>query len=257
MGDSPSPVPSLSPGLGSLRTVHPPQVPQKSSLLTFLELCEVGYDMRINVLDDFITKHDDNMWALHEEEGVLTAIEVVKKIRFAASEDDGDLDLDKIFAVVEPLDIVAVKRERAQEESDDEPDVDDKPKPKMGMKLEDAIDCEDEANTIARPGAGAQQVCPCSRLEPLTPCLKLAPASRHAVRCVLLCRVSKVLRRTSCSCTFAWTPQPPCTCTARPALRLQRRPARAAPPFPPVRPPPARPPSRAPPPRRQKPRLPL
>ena len=160
MGDSPSPVPSLS----RSRDVSPrahlvPQVPQKSSLLTFLELCEVNYTMRINILDDFITKHDDDMWALHEEKGWLTAIEIVKKIRFAASEDDGDLDLDKIFVIVEPLDVVAVKRECAQDESDNELDKDDKPQPKMGMKLADAIDLDDKANVFTMPDAGAQQVC--------------------------------------------------------------------------------------------------
>ena len=161
---SPSPVPSPSRSRASSPAHSLPQVQQKSSLLTYLELCDIGHSMRINILDDMITKERPDNWSRAEESGLLTSLDVVEAIRFAASEDNGDLDLDKIFAIVEPLDVVAVKRERAQDESDSESDKDDKPQPKMGMKLADVIDLDDEAAYTAVPDAGAQQVCPLEKL---------------------------------------------------------------------------------------------
>ena len=101
-----------------------PVVPKHTAMIDFLNLCQSGSTMKSVTLDSEMRKSSvDGSWALIEtEESGLSSRVVVEKIREAIIEDEeGDPDFH--WAIVEPADAVAIKKEMI--DAGDASDVED------------------------------------------------------------------------------------------------------------------------------------
>ena len=128
----------------------------QSALLDYLKLCEEGFSIFIDVLEDTITKESTDCWshADWEESGLLTSLEVLEMVRVAVIENDSECDVDKIFIEVETRDDVSVKREvvaaaeAAEEEGEEDEEAEGAARPKVGMKLAEIIDISDDSRCV-------------------------------------------------------------------------------------------------------------
>mgnify|MGYP007078117184 CR=1 FL=1 len=104
-------------------------MPRGSSLLNYLKLCDVGFKLNSDTLQDTIRKVDEDEWRLDDDPSrELTSRQVVEEVRFNISEDEPDRDLDRVLIYIEPADKLKIKREIAEEELEE-------PEPCAGMKL--------------------------------------------------------------------------------------------------------------------------
>ena len=89
-----------------------PVVPKHTAMIDFLELCQSGATLKSVTLDSEMRKSSvDGSWAIIEtEESGLSSREVVEKLREAIFEDE-EIDPDFVWAIVEPADAVAIKKE--------------------------------------------------------------------------------------------------------------------------------------------------
>ena len=95
-----------------------PSVRRFSSLLDYLDLCEVGVFIHSGTLDCELHKNAYHDWVGYEDEP-LTARGVVEAIRFCLSEDDPDCNLDQTHVIMSPVDKVTIKREIAAGHDED------------------------------------------------------------------------------------------------------------------------------------------
>ena len=89
-----------------------PVVPKHTAMIDFLELCQSGATLKSVTLDSEMRKSSvDGSWALIEtEESGLSSRAMVEKIREAIIENE-EGDPDFVWAIVEPADAVAIKKE--------------------------------------------------------------------------------------------------------------------------------------------------
>ena len=226
-----------------------PSVPRFSSLLEYLELCDVGCSLASATLLDTIAKNESGKWKMFDDGRELSAREIVQEMRFIIAEEEPKRNVDNIFIFIEPVDKVTIKREVADQDGSDVPERE------AGIKLAE-IDLTGEGwvETVTLDGGSSlpQEVSIALHCE-----RTLYQRTRYHSACVFgRCRSN--LRTTSCHCTCVCQP----TCTrmwrepSRESLRCRNprgqhptgqhpRPSR-----PPLRhhPPPSRPPLRHPPP---------
>ena len=136
-----------------------PEVPRFSSMYNYLELCDVGASLVSDTLQDTIMKTAAHKWKLLDDSRELSALEIVKEMRFVIAEDEPDRDLDRLFVFIAPADKVSIKREMAESEPEEL-------ELEAGMKLAEIDltgDVPIETATFDGGGVIPQQVSSCVR----------------------------------------------------------------------------------------------
>ena len=98
-----------------------PSVERFSSLLNYLELCDIGVFIKSDTLDCELFKNSSLEWVGYGDEP-LSARGVVDAVCFCMKEDDPEVDFDTVHVLMRPVDPVAIKCEIAAS-NDEEPDI--------------------------------------------------------------------------------------------------------------------------------------
>lgn len=104
---------------------HPlPEVPRFSSMINFLDLCQIGTRFFIDALDDYIFLDNFGWMVEGTADDTYTAYDIVEHIRHHIAKDDASINLDACYLHLVPADSLRIKKEimaEAGEESDDGP----------------------------------------------------------------------------------------------------------------------------------------